>query len=64
MLYDLQKGEEKKNTHKDWEKKNLGPFVKYILAAFFHSSVEGDAGTRSIFWEDASPLHTRSNQFR
>lgn len=45
----------KKEKTKTEKKKNPGPFVKYILTAFFHSSVERDAGTLSIFWEDASP---------
>lgn len=48
MLYDLQKGGKKEKT-KTEKKKNPGPFVKYILTAFFHSSVERDAGTLSIF---------------
>lgn len=39
----------KKEKTKTEKKKNPGPFVKYILTAFFHSSVERDAGTLSIF---------------
>lgn len=40
---------EKKKKQRLRKKKNPGPFVKYILTAFFHSSVERDAGTLSIF---------------